>query len=88
MAVDISPFPSHTHLPQPSPRVHTCPVGFRVPAPAPLPGLRGIYTTFLPEKDLVRALPRRSLVMNEASASNVLMPWGSKMSASIWKRQE
>lgn len=34
-------------------------------------------TTFFPEKDLLRALPRRSLVMNEASASSVLMPWGS-----------
>lgn len=47
------------------------------------PGLRGIYTTFFPEKDLVRALPRRSLVMKEASASSMLMPWGSKMSTWI-----
>lgn len=47
------------------------------------PGLRNIYTTFFPEKDLVRALSRRSLVMNEASASSMLMPWGSKMSTRI-----
>lgn len=42
-------------------------------SPAP-PGLRDVYITFFPEKDLVRALPRRSLVMNEASASSMLIP--------------
>lgn len=63
---------THTHL---LPWASDC--GYPCP-----PGLGGVYTTFFPEKDLVRALVS-SLVMNEASASSMLMPWGSKMSALI-----
>lgn len=83
MVVASSPPPHTLTCISQTPRFRLALLGSEFLPLPPNPGPRGIYATFFPEKDLVRALPRRSLVMNEASASSVLMPWGSKMSALI-----